>query len=131
MTAQVTAQIGSIPYQVTLSDSTHTWLADADQPETGNVGPGPHEMLLGSLGACTAITLSMYAQRKQLPLSAINVTLDITAEARGQTTQISRSIELHGELDEEQRKRLLQIANMCPIHQLLSGSVAIESTLIG
>jgi len=130
MTSKVTATSAPVPYQVTLSDGTHQWLADIAQQGTQNAGPGPHELLLSALGACTAITLGLYAQRKQLHLEGINVALEITVEdSAAGVTRIERRIALQGDLDDSQRQRLLQVANACPIHRLLSGTVEVQSAL--
>lgn len=82
------------------------------------------------MGACTAITLGLYAQRKQLYLQRIEVNLGISLEdAAAGLTRIERQITLEGELDQAQRERLLQVANACPIHRLLTGSVEVHSAL--
>lgn len=130
MSAQVTAEFAAVPYQVKLSDGLHQWLADLAQEGTASIGPGPHELLLSALGACTAITLGLYAQRKQLYLQRIEVNLGISLEdAAAGLTRIERQITLEGELDQAQRDRLLQVANACPIHRLLTGAVEIHSAL--
>lgn len=128
----VQAVLGDIPYQVTLSNGVHRWPGDVSHSLGGvNSGPNPHQLLLSALGACTAITVSMYARRKAMPLTGIHVELSI-AEEQGAApghTEIVRRIELHGELEPTQRLRLLDVANACPIHKLLSGSVEIRSQL--
>ncbi|MBT2793453.1 MULTISPECIES: OsmC family protein [Paraburkholderia] len=126
--ATVTAHIGSTNYQVRLDDGKHTWLAD--EPESlggGDRGPTPVSLLLSSLGACTSVTLKMYAQRKDWPLEEVHVTLGIEQGDEGST--IDRKITLLGELSDEQRERLLQIANACPVHKILTRSITIRSGL--
>jgi putative redox protein len=124
----VTAHIGSTNFQVLLDDGTHTWLAD--EPATiggGDRGPAPEALLLSSLGACTSITLKMYAQRKGWPLAEVHVTLSLEKGDEGST--IDRKIVLEGALSDEQRERLLQIANACPIHKVLTRPIGIRTGL--
>ena len=124
----VTADIGNIDYRVRLADGTHSWIAD--EPASlggGDTGPEPASLLLSSLGACTSITLKMYAKRKEWPLEAVHVELSMKSTAEG--TNIDRRISLQGALSDEQRERLLQIANACPIHKVLSGAIRIDSGL--
>ncbi|SAL19831.1 OsmC family protein [Caballeronia humi] len=124
----VIATIGSTDFQVQLDDGMHKWLADEPESLGGrDTGPAPASLLLSSLGACTSITLKMYAKRKDWPLDAVRVVLSMTTGAEG--TAIDRNIVLSGALSTEQRERLLQIANACPVHKILTGAIRIESRI--
>src|ERR1700749_1535946 len=113
--------------------------ADAPQPIGADAGPTPYDLLLSALGACTSMTVRMYANRKDWPLERVRVTLRhsrIHAEdcaecetTRGRIDHIDRDIELVGNLDDTQRERLLHIANRCPVHQTLTSEVNISTTL--
>ncbi|AGI24381.1 OsmC family protein [Pseudomonas sp. MT3] len=129
----VRASYGGVAYQVKVSDGQHAWLGDVPaELGGGDTGPTPHQLLLSALGACTSITLAMYAQRKGIPLESIDVDLSVVQERLGQASQveIGRDIRLSGALTDEQRARLLEIANACPIHKVLSGEVRITSVLV-
>jgi putative redox protein len=102
----------------------------ADEPvdvEGNDAGPKPTELLLGSLGACKAITLKMYAGRKGWPLEQVDVAL--TEGKAGDRPHIQATLHLEGNLSEEQKQRLLVIADKCPIHKMLSASVDIHTVL--
>lgn len=128
----VRAFAGTTPYLVTLTDDLeHEWLADEPTEFGGaNAGPSAERLLLSSLGACTAITLQMYAARKQWPLQSVEVELQFNPAGKPVNgNDIVRKILLKGELDPEQRERMLQVANACPVHKILTGEVRIASSL--
>lgn len=105
----------------------HRVRADEELDQGGdNTGPGPHELLLAALGSCTAMTLKMYAERKGWPLRDAQVTLN-GAHTDGRFV-ITRHIALTGEVDAEQRQRLIEIANKCPVHRTLAGEIEIVTT---
>ncbi|NBH05492.1 OsmC family protein [Amycolatopsis sp. SID8362] len=136
-TVTVTAT-GDGTYTQQVTTSTHELLVDEPTAVGGaDAGPNPYELLLASLGSCTAITLRMYADRKGIPLTRATVRLRhdrIHAEdcekcetERGMLSRITREISLEGELDEEQRARLMVIADKCPVHRTLSSEIVIET----
>jgi putative redox protein len=102
----------------------------ADEPiaEGGeDAGPSPFEYLAAGLASCTAITLRMYAQRKNWPLE--NAEVQVSVERSSDSTRFARQIDLIGPLLPEQRQRLLEIANHCPVHKALSGKIEITTAL--
>jgi putative redox protein len=129
---KVTASIEEIPYTVTIVDGVHRWFADESELDGGaNAGPTPVQLLLSSLGACTSITLSMYAKRKAWPLTGVEVNLDFNPNGKPEDgNQIVRHIVMRGELSPEQLERLLQVANACPVHKILMGNIAIDTRLV-
>lgn len=130
----VYARSGDTPYTVHLRDDlAHDWLADEPLDKGGaNAAPDPTRLLLSSLGACTVITLHMYAARKQWPLASVEVELQFNPAGKPKSgTDITRRIALKGDLDDDQRARLVQIANACPIHNVLVGEVRIDTSLAG
>lgn len=117
-------------------------LLTADEPASyggDDSGPGPYDFLLAGLGACTSMTLRLYAERKGLPLERVQVTLHhgkIHAEdcaacetKEGVVDRIERVIELQGNLDPDTRRRLMEIADKCPVHRTLHSEISIESRL--
>jgi putative redox protein len=101
----------------------------ADEPQEkggGDTGPSPHQMLLSSLAACTTLTLRLYAQRKGWPLT--DATVHVTGEHEGGRYVINRQVHLLGPLDVDQRTRLLEIADRCPVHRTLTGEIVINTS---
>lgn len=130
----VKAVLLDTPYSVSLSDDQgHVW--QADEPLDvggGNTGPTPERLLLASLGACTAITLKMVAARRNLPLTGLQVELQLNPTGKPAAgNDIVRTIDLQGDLTPEQREQLLKVANACPMHKLLTGEVRVNTSLTG
>jgi uncharacterized OsmC-like protein/fermentation-respiration switch protein FrsA (DUF1100 family) len=128
--------------QVVSVRGRHTLAADEPVAYGGtDTGPGPYEYLTAGLGACTSMTVRMYADRKGLPLQGVRVTLRhdkvhaedcATCETRqGMLDRIERQIELIGPLDDAAKAKLLEIAGKCPVHRTLHSEVWIETTLKG
>jgi len=106
----------------------------SDEPaDLGGTDEGmtPVALLLASLGSCTAITIRMYADRKEMALEAIKIHLSIDnkEEELSKDTNISRQIDFIGDLTAAERERLLQIADKCPIHKILSNPISITSVM--
>jgi uncharacterized OsmC-like protein len=115
----------------------------ADEPEAAggaDAGPSPYDYLLVALGACTSMTIALYARRKQWPLEGVTVSLSHSkihatdcAECEtkeGMLDRIERDIALTGALSAEQRGRLLEIAERCPVHRTLTSEISIRSRLV-
>ena len=123
-----TANIGTQNYTTALVAGRHRLEADEGIAAGGqDRGPAPHEILCAALCACTAITLRMYAQRKDWPLSAVHV--DVHLELQGHDRAIARTIRLEGDLDNAQRARLADIAERTPVTLTLKQGVTITTTL--
>jgi uncharacterized OsmC-like protein/fermentation-respiration switch protein FrsA (DUF1100 family) len=129
-------ETGNGKFQNTVSIGPHHLLADEPQSAGGDdTGPGPYDFVLAGLGACKSMTMRLYADRKAFPLERATVTLDhnkIYAKdceecetKEGMLDQIEVSIGLEGPLDADQRKRILEIADKCPVHRTLTSEIRI------
>jgi uncharacterized OsmC-like protein/pimeloyl-ACP methyl ester carboxylesterase len=126
-------------FQQTVSIGPHQMLADEPVAAGGeDSGPGPYDFVLAGLGACTSMTMRLYADRKSLPLERVTVTLKhskIYAEdcaecetKAGMLDQIDRTIAMEGALDADQRQRLMEIADKCPVHRTLTSEIHIVTS---
>lgn len=135
----IVTETGTGTYTQEIIAGEHRLTADEPRPVGDDDGPTPYDLLLAGLGACTSMTVRMYADRKDWPLRQVRVTLRHSrihakdcAECEttiGWISQIDREIELTGDLDDGQRQKLMDIAERCPVHQTLTGQVRISSTL--
>ena len=114
------------PYQVRFSNGVVEAVCDATTDKGGG-GQGfrPHELLEAALGSCTAMMLSMYAQNHGIPLEGATVTVTLSRDNPG-VTAFACDIELRGDLDEDQRRRLLRAARACPVRKTLSNTIVFE-----
>ena len=132
----VTARTGSDGYRTEISAAGHGLIADESlSKDATSEGPSPYELLLSAIGACTAMTMRMYANRKQWPLEEVTVRLrtgrrhaEDCANCEKQAVgiqQLERQIEMKGDLTDEQRERLLYIADRCPVKQTLERGIKV------
>ena len=126
---KVQSQFGVDPLQQKLVVGDLHFLADAEVSRGGaGTGPSPHEYLAAALASCTSMTLKMYSERKDWKLENAIVTVDI--ERTNDLEIFIRDIQLIGELDAEQKERLLDVATKCPIHKALAGEIQIKTQLV-
>lgn len=116
-------------YRQRIEGGGHAFVSDEPRPTGDDTGPDPYVLLLGALGACTAMTIQMYARRKGWPLGSVRIDLayervhskdcedceDLTERVH----RIERVVHLEGALSDEQRDRLLEVAELCPVHRTL------------
>jgi putative redox protein len=136
----VTTTIGPSGYRADVRARSHAWVTDEPAAVGGSdLGPTPYEYLLSAVGGCMAITLRMYADRKRWPLEGVRVrvrtapTLSHAEDCANCETaevgakRLEREVELLGPLTDEQRARLLQIADRCPVKQMLARGISVEA----
>ena len=131
----VTARTEGTGYRTEVRANGHTFVADEPAGVGGGGGPTPYDYLLAALGACTAMTMRMYAARKGWPLEAAVVRLRNARSHAEDCEQcetrpvgfrrIERRVEMHGALSDEQRQRLLSIADRCPVKQTLAHGIEV------
>jgi putative redox protein len=135
-------EAGRGKFAVDIAAGVHHLISDEPEAAGGNdLGPDPHAFILAGLGACTVMTLRLYADRKKMRLTRIAVKLSRRKLAaadcsdcrtkEGEVEEITRVIAVEGELDEAERARLLEIADRCPVHRTLTGEIKVRTTLAG
>ena len=137
---QVFVRLSGEKYTTEVMTPNHHLIADEPSDVGGSdLGPNPYDLLMASLGSCTAMTLKMYAERKKWPLEQVSVFLNHEKvhlsdsknpeESAAKVSQFTRIIEIEGDLDEEQRQNLLEISNKCPVHKTLQEEIIIQTML--
>lgn len=130
MDNEVIVSIGKIPYTTTVQYGKHQLIVDEPEDLGGqDEGINPTPLLLSSLGCCKAITVKMYADRKNWPLEEVVVRLthEVQLSEQQQTTYIQCFLSFKGNLDDIQKQRLFKIAEKCPVHKILSNPIVITS----
>lgn len=126
----VSAAIGTQLYKTEIQAKNH--IITDDEPESvggQNLGLTPTELLESSLAACSAMTIRMYANRKEWDLQQVIVNVGFKRNITTQTVTFKKEIELIGNLDDEQRQKLLQMGSKCPIEKMITGEIVVESAL--
>ena len=134
----VSTKVGGPGYRADVTARAHNFVIDEPTALGGtDAGPTPYEYLLGALSGCTAMTLRLYANRKGWPLESVEVKMrtsrshEVDCENCEKTavgiTRIERKVEMHGPLTDEQKQRLLEIADRCPVKQTLERGIKVET----
>jgi putative redox protein len=130
--AKISASIGNELYKIKIVSPSGNVII-ADEPETSggkDLGFSPKELLASALAACTAATLRMYANHKQWDLQEVKMDTELERDDVANKTLIHRKLEFIGNLNEEQKTRLMEIANACPVHKILSNPIEINTTRV-
>ncbi len=125
----ISASIRKEHYAVEIKSPTGNVLIADEPPEIGgkNLGFAPEELLIAALAACTSATLRMYADRKGWDLEKVLVDISLERAETGTRTIINRKLQFEGKLDEKQKERLLEIAEACPVHKILTQPIEIQT----
>ena len=138
MARNVQVNAGQTRFLQNISVGPHSLQGDESIEVGGNdAGANPHELLLAALGTCASITVQMYAERKQWPLDGVRIALSFAQTHSSATgsrdgkdaNEIEMDISFEGNLSDEQRERLLQVAGKCPVHRILTSSIPIRAKL--
>jgi uncharacterized OsmC-like protein/pimeloyl-ACP methyl ester carboxylesterase len=125
-------ETGAGRYQARVTGPTWSLLADEPLAVGGlGSGPSPHDLVTAGLGACTAMTCRMYAERKDWPLERVVVEVKHTGRTAAQKDHFDRAVRFEGPLDDEQRSRLFEIADRCPVHRTLTEGSTVTTTALG
>lgn len=138
---EVVVSGGAAGFLQRISVGEHTLAADEPRAAGGtDAGPSPYDLLAAALGACTSMTIALYARRKEWPLEGVTVRLRHSKvhasdcadcdTKEGMVDRLERDVELRGTLTDEQRQRLLEIANRCPVHRTLTSEIRIPTRLV-
>nr|WP_314896972.1 OsmC family protein [uncultured Flavobacterium sp.] len=127
---KIIAKIGEELYKTEIESANNMIISDEPESNGGkDLGFAPRELLASSLAACTCITLRMYANRKGWDLTDIKVEVTFDKDPTENKSKMICTIQLFGDLDNDQKTRLLSIANKCPIHKILTSAIEITTEL--
>ena len=132
MSKEISVRLGNINYACSVTDGRHKWMMDEPVDSGGNdIAHDPYSALLASIGSCSAITMKMYAQRKDWQVEEIEIKMSLTVQtvAGKKESVFTRNIFVKGNLNNEQLTRLEQIATACPVSRVLEGDILVETGL--
>ncbi len=131
MSTQAKATIRKENYRTVIETDDHNFVTDEPISMGGkDLGPNPGELLSAALAACATATMKMYAQRKGWDLQEAIVEVDFESSRKENLTVFTKTVQIIGDLDEEQRAKLYEMGNKCPIHRALVGNIEIKENLI-
>lgn len=127
--SKAAVSISTLPYKMDIQSGSGHYITGDEPIELGggNLGFSPDELLCAALASCTSATLRMYADRKQWPLEGVEVEVSIERMPGGKETNFVEKINLKGNINAEQRERLMDIAGKCPVHKTLTNQINIQT----